>query len=329
MILRKNAKIAIIAPSSGAAEMFPDVFNLGLENLKLMNYQPVIYPTCLMTSEDLYKNPKLRAEDINKAFGDKHIDGIICSIGGYDSIRILEYLDMDLILANKKPIMGFSDATTFLAYLNLHGLETYYGPSIMAGFAQLKEDKDYFNRLKEFLQEDWLTFIWTPEEVYYNGYKDWFKTPGSYLDSSKCQAFETIGHSFEGDLWGGCIEVLEFMKATKYWPDLKFFTDKILFLETSEEKPSPMQVGYMLRNYMIQGVFDEIAGLVIGRCKDYSDQDYKALKKILQDMVDFEYGKPLNIVLNVDIGHTDPKWILPYGARAKFDYNQKICTITR
>lgn len=47
------------------------------------------------------------------------------------------------------------------------------------------------------------------------------------------------GAKNQGELFGGCIEVLEFMKSMDFWPNDDFLNDKILFLETSEDKPSP------------------------------------------------------------------------------------------
>jgi len=49
------------------------------------------------------------------------------------------------------------------------------------------------------------------------------------------------------------------MKGTDFWPEKDFRNNKILFLETSEEKPSVDQVKWMLRNYGMQGIFDRIS----------------------------------------------------------------------
>lgn len=137
--LKQGSKIAIISPSNGLPYLFPGIYELGLKNLKeLIGFDIVEMPTARMSPDELYKNPRLRAEDINNAFADDSIDGIIASIGGYESVRILQYLDTDRIMKNPKFIMGFSDATTFLAYMSYLGMVTFYGPSVMAGLAQLK-----------------------------------------------------------------------------------------------------------------------------------------------------------------------------------------------
>ena len=45
------------------------------------------------------------------AFADDSIDGIVSTIGGTDSIRILPYLDLQVIRDHPKVFMGFSDTT--------------------------------------------------------------------------------------------------------------------------------------------------------------------------------------------------------------------------
>ena len=133
--LKPGDTIAVLSPSAGAAQRFPPVFDKGLSVLRnVFGFRIKEYPTARMSSAELHDNPRARAEDINAAFADKEVDGIICSIGGDDSIRILKYLDLELIRKNHKFIMGYSDSTTFLDYLTLNGLVTYYGSSVMAGF---------------------------------------------------------------------------------------------------------------------------------------------------------------------------------------------------
>ncbi|GAG66101.1 unnamed protein product, partial [marine sediment metagenome] len=151
--IKPGSRIAIISPSNGLPFLFPDIYELGLKNLKeIFGFEIVEMLTARMSPDELYKNPKLRADDINRAFADDSIDGVITSIGGYESVRILKYLDIDIIKKNPKLIMGFSDATTFLSYLNYLGMITFYGPSVMAGFAQLKHlPSQYIEHIKRIL----------------------------------------------------------------------------------------------------------------------------------------------------------------------------------
>ncbi|MFM9282411.1 S66 family peptidase [Paenibacillus jiagnxiensis] len=318
-----GSKIAVISPSSGLPYLFPDIYELGLKNLQeVLGFDIVEMPTARMSPEDLYKNPQLRAEDMNRCFQDDKIDGIITSIGGYESIRILPYLDTEMIINHPKFIMGFSDATTFLAYLNQLGMVTFYGPSVMAGIAQIGNlPVEYTQHLKSILFPGEFPYSYTPFPQWTNGYKDW-----SNLETlGECQEFyeNEQGWTFlqgetveQGLLWGGCIEVLEFMKATAYWPDPSFWQDKVLFFETSEEKPSPGQVGYMLRNYGMQGIFTKIKGVIFGRAKDYTEEEKQQLNEMIVSVIKEEFGvDKVPIVVDFDFGHTDPKFILPLGGR--------------
>ncbi|MDM8533887.1 LD-carboxypeptidase [Clostridiaceae bacterium HSG29] len=328
--LNSKSKIAVISPSNGLPYLFNDIYELGLKNMEeLFDFKIVEYPTARMSPDKLYKHPELRAKDINDAFKDDSIDGIIISIGGYESIRILKFLDIEMIKNNPKLIMGFSDATTFLSYLSLNGLITFYGPSVMAGFAQLKHiDEKYKNNLIEFLTDLNVPYKYKSYDKYTNGYKDWNDkdTLGeceSFYKNTGLDFFNESG-KVKGKLWGGCIEVLEFLKGTKYFPKLEFFNDKILFFETSEEKPTPDQVGYMLRNYGIQGILNRVKGIVFGRAKDYSESEILELRKIIKDIIEIEFKvKNISIVMKADFGHTDPKWILPYGMEVLLDADSK------
>ena len=333
--LKLGSKIAIISSSSGLPYSFPDIYELGLKNLReILGFEIVEMPTARMSREMLYKNPKLRGEDINQAFEDETIDGIITSIGGYESIRILPYLNTDMILKNPKLIMGFSDASTFLSYLNLLGMVTFYGPSVMAGFAQLRNlESDFTEHIKTILFEDKIPYKYASYKKWTNGYRDWNNKEmigqcTRFFNNREGFTFLQGKGTVEGRLFGGCIEVLEFLKATDYWPDKNFWNDKILFFETSEDKPLPDQVGYMLRNYGIQGVFQKVKGVMFGRPKDYSKKEKEELKDIIQSVIRDEFNVcDIPIITNMDFGHTDPKIILPLGCMVSINSLGKSVTL--
>ena len=333
--IKPGSRIAIISPSNGLPFLFPDNYELGLKNLKeIFDFKIVEMPTARMSPDELYKNPKLRADDINQAFADDSIDGIITSIGGYESVRILKYLNINIIKNNPKLIMGFSDATTFLSYLNYLGMITFYGPSVMAGFAQLKHlPSQYIEHIKKILFTDHFPYNYTPYAKWTNGYKEW-----SNKDTlGECTEFfnNENGWTFlqgkgitQGRLWGGCIGVLECIKSTDYWPDKTFWKDKILFLETSEEKPLPNQVGYMLRNYGIQGILGKVKGVVFGRAKDYSLKEKEELNKIILNVIRDEFNvSDIPVIVDMDFGHTDPKLILPLGCMVSLNPTTKDITL--
>lgn len=323
--LTQGATIAVLSPSWGGPSVFPHIYQQGLKNLKAMGFNIIEYPSATAPDSTLFTNPEMRAADINDAFANPQVDGIIATIGGSDSARILRYLDMDIITAKPKLFMGYSDTTTLTTYLNQHGLVTFNGPSVMAGFAQLHNHSAEYQRYVS-------TQLLSPptEQVlpvfshYYHGYPDW-------QNPSQCGALsEPINNSgpifvqgegcATGQLFGGCIEVLEMLKGTQYWPAPEFWHKKVLFLETSQEKPSIDYVQYWLRNYGVMGALQQLSGLMIGRPRDYSTAEQASLINTVQSVIKDEFNCPhLPIVCNLDFGHTDPQMILPLGVTIKID----------
>ncbi len=323
--LRPGDTVAVLSPSWGGPSVYPDVFDLGLANLRgLLGVDVKEYPTTRMASEELHQNPRRRADDVNAAFADPSIKAVIASIGGDDSIRLLPYLDEDTIAANPKILMGFSDTTTLLTYANLRGLVTFNGPSAMAGFAQLKTLPPSFGaHVHALLTEPTPEYAYAPYAERVTVFQDW-GTPsytgevGFTPNDGWCwlQGEGVV----RGTLFGGCAEVLEFLKGTPWWPPLDFWEGKLLFLETSEEKPTPAQVKYMLRNYGMQGVLDRIAGLLFARPMLYSPEEREKLHGIIVSVVAGEFGRSdLPVVTEMDFGHEPPQSILPLGVVAEID----------
>ena len=78
-----------------------------------------------------------RAGDINGLFADPEVKAIFALRGGYGSCRILPLLDYDVIRANPKPFVGYSDITAMhLAILVRSGLITFHGSNASSAFTE-------------------------------------------------------------------------------------------------------------------------------------------------------------------------------------------------
>ena len=323
--LKPGDTVAIISPSWGGPSVFPHIYENGLKILTEWGLKIKEYPTARADTQYLRKNPEFRAKDINDAFSDSEVKAIFTSIGGDDSVRILPYLDKEKIKNNPKILMGFSDTTTLHTFCNQLGLVTFYGPSIMAGFSQMKNLPESFEcHVKEMLFEPKDNYEYTPYGEYAEGYLNWSdeNNLGKTKELKKDDGWRFLQCTgiVRGELFGGCIEVLEMIKGTEFWPKSEFWDGKILVLETSEEKPTIHELGNELRNYGMQGVFDRISGIVFGRARDYSAEEKLELEKIIIAIVRDEFSKDnLPIIANVDFGHTDPQFVLPLGAKAEID----------
>ncbi|MFW6288757.1 MAG: S66 family peptidase [Spirochaetota bacterium] len=331
--LAKGDRVAIVSPSSGLAPSFPGVYERGLDALRSLGLEPVEMPTARMKSEELYRDPAARARDLRNSLRRDDIHGVISVIGGYESIRLFDYLKPSDFAHRPTFVMGGSDATTYLLFARRAGVIGFYGPSVMAGLSQTDDLPEEFRRhLESFLFGSWDTYEYASFPSFTHGYTSW-----NAKDRGGIGKLHPAGDGWtvlqgeapvEGHLWGGCIEVVEFLKGTRYWPPASFFSEAILFFETSEEKPPPERVGYMLRNYGVAGILGRSSALLLGRPKDYTAADVEKLHGIVRSIVAEEFGRPdLPVITNVDFGHTDPKLILPVGGRVRVDPMLKRITL--
>jgi len=100
--------------------------------------------------------------------------------------------------------------------------------------------------------------------------------------------------------------------------------DRLRIQPRQEEKPSPTYVERWLRNYGMQGVFEQISALLLGRAMRYSDEEKKKLDSLILSVVAKEFNQTeLPIVTNMDFGHTEPQFILPLGITAEVGCRNK------
>lgn len=317
--------VAVVSPSWGGPHAFPHIYQQGLAVLRGWGLRVREYPSTLMPNAALAANPALRAADINDAFGDDSIAAVFASIGGDDSMRILPYLDAQRIGRAPKILMGYSDTTTLLTAIHMMGMVTFHGPSVMAGIAQhSSQSAATRSHVHTMLFGHHDHYTYHAATHYSNGYRDWAdeSQPNVLAEQHYSRGWQFLqGRGVvTGQLFGGCIEVLEFIKGTAFWPAPGFWHGKILFLETSEEKPTILQVTRWLRNYGLMGAFHDISALLIGRPRDYTLSEQLALDAAVLRVVHTEFGvDKLPIISNFDVGHTEPQRILPLGVRAEVD----------
>ncbi len=81
-----------------------------------------------------------RASDLQIMLDDPGIRAVICSRGGYGTVRIIDMIDFSRFISFPKWIVGYSDITVLHSHINRnYGIETIHGP--MA--AELSPGKKY------------------------------------------------------------------------------------------------------------------------------------------------------------------------------------------
>ena len=220
--------------------------------------------------------------------------------------------------------------------LNKLGLETFYGPCVILDLAELDNEmlpytKEYFEKF--FTNES--SFEIKSSSVWYHDRENYSESEiGKPRESQKeTHGFEVLNGKgkVKGYLYGGCIESLydaytserhgnENEIYTKYdiLPTLEEWKEKILFIETSEEKMKPEKLEEILKFFKNNEILKAVKGIIVGKPVDeaYYEEYKKVYKEIFKDI-------DTPVLYNVNFGHSVPRCIIPYGIRTIVDYDSK------
>ncbi len=299
-------------------------YNVAKQRLQsLYGFNVVEMPHTLMGSEFVYNHPELRAKDLMDAFKNPQIKGIFSCIGGDDSIRMLPYIDFDVMAKNPKPFLGYSDSTVTHFMCMKAGISSVYGPSILAEFGENVALFDYTRHWFEKVLMSKGPIGQVPQATMWTGERlEWLIENASIekqlVPNTGGQLLSGHGRGkISGHLIGGCIEVMEMIKGTTIWPDLGAFDNALLFLETSEEMPQPEWLLYWMRNYAAMGILKRINGILFA--KPYQGVHQEAYHQMLLKVLKEEGLEQLPILANMSFGHNQPMMCLPYGLTATID----------
>lgn len=337
----KVKKIGIVSLSSGilGEDFVAHEVKIGIERLKKYGIEVEFLPNSKKGIEFIKNNPEARAKDLIKAFEDDSIDMILCAIGGDDTYRLLPYLfennELEKV-AKQKIFLGFSDTTMNHFMLNKVGIKTFYGQAFLPDVCELSNEMLPYSKhfFEELINNGRIKEIY-PSDVWYNEREDFSeKSIGISMEEHQNRGFELLrgNAKFEGQILGGCLEtIFDIFDNSRYedtvylcqkynlFPSLNEWENKILLLETSEERPKPELFRKMILKLQEYGIFDVISGLIIG--KPQNEEYYNEYKQIILDEI---RNKNLSIVYNINIGHSTPRCIIPFGVNAKVDIERQI-----
>ena len=311
----------------------------GIRRLEEYGLNIKFMPHALMGLDYVKAHPEKRAEDLLLAFHDPEIDMIFCAIGGDDTYRLLPYLFDHDELANSvtdKVFLGFSDTTINHLMLHKVGLTTFYGQAFLPDICELSSEMLPYTRkyFEELINTENISEI-CPSDIWYEERKSFgIDQAGKPLISHPNSGFELLQGSpvFSGKILGGCIDsIYDMFNGDRYadmpvlckkyhlFPDPEDWKGRILFLETSEEKPSPEKYRKALEYLKQTGVCEAVSGLLIGKPMDETyAQEYRLLLTKVIDRPD------LPIVFNLNVGHSVPRCIIPFGINAFVDVNKQV-----
>ncbi len=292
-----NSTIAITAPASPASigEVNP-MINL----FKKMGCKVLVGNTVLKQkrySSYLSASDEERANELMSFFENKDVDAIIAARGGYGVTRILDKLDYNLIKANPKILVGFSDITALiLAIYKKSLLVGYHGPVASSEMNILTKDSFLKTLVSQYLEKPYTVTIPEMKTI----------TKGTAI----------------GRLTGGNLTMVVNTIGTDYEIETE---GAILFLE--ETKEEPYKIDRMLTHLHLAGKFSKCNGIMLGnfdylnsRRNFFPGRSFTALEILIDRFKEMS----IPVVYGMPFGHMKSKLTLPVGISAKIDTENKV-----
>lgn len=141
----------------------------------------------------------------------------------------------------------------------------------------------------------------------------------------------------EGRLWGGCLEIIDHnLRVAAHVPDDSAYDGCVLYLETSEELPTAKYVSEVLMCMGERGLLQRFVAVLVGRPLAWrfgTPNDHAFRRHYVEAQRDAvlaafgEYCPAVPVVLDVDLGHTDPQLVVPNGGGCRIDPGARTISV--
>lgn len=296
--LYPGARVALLCASSAVPE---DRLEPSVQAVKALGLEPEVYPSCYYVNRHGYfaADDGQRAKDLQDAFADPAIQGILCIRGGYGAGRLLPLINWKDIVRHPKVFCGYSDVTALHIVLNQDcRMVTYQTPMPSTEYY---EDVDDFTMT--YLRRSLFGALTGPMPM------------GEAVEKLQ-------GGQARGPLCGGNLSLVRDSLGTPWEIDTR---GKILFLEDVGEKA--YRLDDMLTQLRNAGKFDDCAGVLLGYwtdCEPEHPEKTLEISEILREVI-LPAGKP--VLSGLSCGHSLPTMSLPLGATAVMDADHKTLEV--
>ncbi len=319
--LNKGDTIAFYTPSSPITALCPKRFKRAKNFLRQKDFN--LRAGSLTGQKDAYRSGSIkeRVDELNELIRDPKVKCIMSTIGGANSNSLLPYIDYDHLKRHPKILIGYSDVTAILlAVYAQTGLATFYGPALVASFGELapfvEQTYFYFHQIcmsQSINTELYKPTIWTDE------YIPWEEQ--SRAKEERINQWKILSEGkATGRLIGGNLSTMMGSWGSEYMPKIE--EGDILLIEDSLKPAAIVERNFAFLK--VNGIFDKIGGLLLGKHELFNDQDSgKKHYEILQEVMGkTNYDYP--IIAEFDCCHTHPMMTLPIGANISID-TQRDC----
>ena len=299
--LKKGDTIGLVGVS-GALQNPEERYPKMMEAIDALGYKVIVADSCREQYGYLSGSDASRARGLNQMFADDRVDAVVCMRGGYGVARMLDQVDYDIIRANPKIFLGYSDITALHTAIHEKvGMVTFHGPM----------PSTCWTKFDDFTRESMLRALTSTEPL------------GELKNPEGMEPECVVPGVCEGTLVGGNLSLIASACGTPYALDVE---DKVLLLEDIGEKI--YRLDSMLTQLRQAGMFEKCAGVVLGGFTDCT-VEYENYALVLEDIVRdiiVPAGKP--VLANMSIGHMDTKITVPLGVRCRLDATNGVLEIT-
>lgn len=298
--LSKGDTLALVAPASPKNE--DEQVRAAIEVVQSLGFKVKEGAHLYARNGYLAGSDPQRSADLNAAFADEEVDGIIALCGGYGSPRILPSLDFDTIRANPKALIGYSDITALLNGIHhLAGLVTFHGPMASQAFTPYT-----LAGFKQVLVEGASKLLL--------GAPPQFEEGEGRVNMTHRIA-RIAGGKAQGRLVGGNLSLMATLCGTPYMPDL---AGSILVLEDVGE--ATYRLDRMLTQLWLNGGLAKCAGIAFGTFTGCTTSASWAKQQTVEEvLVDRCCSLGVPALRGLRIGHVDDQSTLPLGCLAELD----------
>lgn len=314
--LASQDTVGIVSPASSFFPVHESALQRGVAYLEKIGLHVQLAPHTLDQRQHLNPPTQHRAEDLNQMFADPKIKAIFCLSGGSGVNAVLPLLDWEQIERSPKIVMGYSAITALLIGLYTKiGLATFHGPMILNGFSEYPQPFTYTQKCFE-------QVLFKTEPV--RALKPPTQWTDAYTSEDQPRTMKTNpgwrwlrDGKATGPLIGGNLSVMLTLVGTPYWAPLRGAI--LCFEEVNFGNGLLRQVDESLAQCQQMGLFDQIAGLVIGKVNELSEEEEQLFESLI---LEYTADSAFPILTGVDFGHTAPQLTLPIGVQASLDSQQ-------
>jgi muramoyltetrapeptide carboxypeptidase len=314
--LESGDTIGIVTPSVPSPAHAPRRFERGSTELERLGFRVRVAANARGARGHRSGTITERVADLHELFGDPDVHAILCAIGGFNSNSLLEELDYELIRSNPKIFVGYSDVTALHAAIwSQTGLAVCLGPSLMMQFAEFDGIDPYtWDAWERTLMRAEPAGVLEPADEWTDELLRWDEADTRRRERRANPGPRTIRPgTAEGRVVAANLATLLAVAGTRFWPELD---GALLFLEDDETADVAI-LDRMLTQLRLLGVFEEIAGLALGRFTTGSGLGPGS--PLDEVVLDATRGFDVPTAADLDFGHTDPMFCLPWGIRASLE----------